>query len=469
MKNKFEITQIYQVGKREHNEDSIFPNSEIETPFDNLFLVCDGVGGNTKGEIASDLVCTQINSFFVANNLETSTTEDITAALKFVETKFDSYIVDNPESAGMASTLTLLHLHNSGATIAHIGDSRVYQFRKGEIVFKTKDHSLVQHLLDLGEITAEEAANHPRRNEITRAIQGASIRSVKPDVSIITDIQEGDIFLLCSDGILEAFNDEQLISTFKNSESIDTIAAKITLECNKVSNDNFSAYFVQINKTYIDSLDNNTSENLGHEQLKTDEILVLDDKAELTTSVIVEQVPVVEASSESPQEASIVNSVKQISENDLKVIEPTNVEEPGEKDNAQNSPSDIQLEQQPVQVNRDFHMEEEMQKSETFRKDMKDNDESDVVERVFHQDVNLQFEALKETKVSTKVEYEKDKNRKKILMLITILLIVLFLCLAFIFFGNSLKRKDGKDVKHLKTEHYQINTGVNLFSENLYI
>ncbi|RRD58355.1 PP2C family protein-serine/threonine phosphatase [Tannerella forsythia] len=255
MSQKFNITSIHQKGQRDHNEDSIFPNEEIETTNTNLFLVCDGVGGHAKGEIASDLVCTQIDAYFSASQTSISNENVIDAAIKFVETKFDSYIVNHPEAAGMGSTLTLLHLHQQGATIAHIGDSRVYQFRGGKIHFRTKDHSLVQNLFDIGELKSEEEMmRHPRRNEITRAIQGASIRKTKADVSILSDIKAGDIFLLCTDGILESFNDRSLEAVFGEHESIDTIAAAISVQCTKTSNDNFSAYFVEVNKEYVDTL-----------------------------------------------------------------------------------------------------------------------------------------------------------------------------------------------------------------------
>lgn len=257
MKLKFDVAYIHQVGKRERNEDSIFPNNEIDSSLDNLFLVCDGVGGHAKGEIASDLVCSQMNTFFSINGIDVSDRNVIDDAVRFVETKFDSYIANNLGSAGMASTLTLLHLHKGGATVAHIGDLRVYQFRNGEIVFKTKDHSLLQSLLDAGELTPEQAKDFPHKNQITRALQGASVRKVRADVSLLTDVQAGDIFMLCSDGILEAFEDDDMLKElFKEfSDSVDTIASKIAQVCNEVSRDNFSAYFVQIEEAYISLLD----------------------------------------------------------------------------------------------------------------------------------------------------------------------------------------------------------------------
>lgn len=302
MKQKFDVASIHQVGKRERNEDSIFPNNEIDTSLDNLFLVCDGVGGHAKGEIASDLVCSQMNTFFSINGIEVSDWNVIDDAVKFVETKFDSYIANNLESAGMASTLTLLHLHKGGATVAHIGDSRVYQFRKGEIVFKTKDHSLLQSLIDAGELTPEQGKDFPHKNQITRALQGASVRKVRADVSRLTDVQVGDIFMLCSDGILEAFEDDDMLKElFKEfSDSVDTIASKIAQVCNEVSKDNFSAYFVQIEEAYISLLDKaliqEIQKEVGEQQIvvtnnKKKDTEVNEPKTQTTTELMDTTVP----------------------------------------------------------------------------------------------------------------------------------------------------------------------------------
>lgn len=124
--------------KRDNNEDSIFPTKDDNSPLKNLFVVCDGVGGSSKGEVASRLICTELNNFFVANNITFSNFEVIQSAVKFVVAQFDRYIKNHNEAHGMASTMTLLHLHENGATVAHIGDSRVYLFRKVKLFLELK-------------------------------------------------------------------------------------------------------------------------------------------------------------------------------------------------------------------------------------------------------------------------------------------------------------------------------------------
>lgn len=246
---------INEIGQRANNEDSIFPNSEISSSLTNLFLVCDGVGGHAKGEIASDLVCSQLARFYEQEQIEVSTPELIERGVQFVENQFDSYMLSNPDSSGMGTTLTLLHLHRQGASLAHIGDSRIYHLRGGEILYRTKDHSFVQTLIDLGEITEEEAANHPHRNQITNAIQGASVRRAKPSQHSISDLQAGDLFILCTDGILESVTDEDLKSFSRDGYEVDTIALKMRTLCEGHSRDNFSAYIVKLTEAYIQSLE----------------------------------------------------------------------------------------------------------------------------------------------------------------------------------------------------------------------
>ena len=271
MTDLFNIDVFSHQGKRENNEDSYFPNNEIKTDLNNLFLVCDGVGGHNKGEIASDLCCTQLNAYFSSNKIEVSNQAIIDDAIKFVEKKFDSYMKDNPETIDMASTITLLHLHSQGATVSHMGDSRVYQFRKGEILFRTKDHSLVQELYDQNIITEEEMATHSQRNRISRAMRGASAKSYKADTALLKDLQEGDIFFMCSDGVLESFTDNQLSEVFaSDSDGLETLGARIVRKCAENSADNYTGYMIQLTKEYIDSLNILIEEIDGDTDLSND-------------------------------------------------------------------------------------------------------------------------------------------------------------------------------------------------------
>lgn len=255
---KFIITDFHKPGKRENNEDSIYPNHSEEYPqgiVENLFMVCDGMGGHQKGEIASDMICTQMSKYFIDNKIETSDAETVKKAVAFVESKFDSYITDFEESAGMGSTMTMVHFHEKGATVAHVGDSRIYVFRDGKIIYKTKDHSRVQQYLDSGVLeTEDEARNHAEKNVILQAIRGASLKATKPDIEVITDLKENDVFLLCTDGVIESLTDSDIIEIFATMPNIEAITAKIVRICNENSSDNFSGILLQLLPGYINSL-----------------------------------------------------------------------------------------------------------------------------------------------------------------------------------------------------------------------
>jgi len=144
----------------------------------------------------------------------------------------------------MATTLTLLHIHEQGITVAHIGDSRVYQVRKGQILHKTTDHSLVNDLLKNEIITPEEAINHPQKNVIVRALQAE--RKVKAEVILLTDLQVGDYFLLCTDGVLEHLDETTLCTILAKEYSREEKMEAIKNYGKDINKDNFSAYLVCI-------------------------------------------------------------------------------------------------------------------------------------------------------------------------------------------------------------------------------
>lgn len=169
----------------------------------------------------------------------------VNLALQKAEAKLTDYITQNPESMGMASTLVMASVQPNGLLVAWVGDSRLYQFRKGQVIFKTNDHSWVNEALAAGILTPEEAINHPKSNVITRAIQGEH-KSVEAQEVWLNDIKKNDCFLLCSDGVLETWSDEDLGVLFANMDEVESIANKIKDECLHTSKDNNTAIIFKI-------------------------------------------------------------------------------------------------------------------------------------------------------------------------------------------------------------------------------
>jgi protein phosphatase len=146
----------------------------------------------------------------------------------------------------MASTLTFLYLSENPtqALIGWIGDSRVYHIRNGKILFKTKDHSEVQRLIDLGELTVEEATHYKRKNVITRAVSGREPSRI--DQHIVEDIKENDFFLLCTDGILENLTDKEINNWFTPEATPEDLRSLILDSAMGNTKDNFSMFLVKI-------------------------------------------------------------------------------------------------------------------------------------------------------------------------------------------------------------------------------
>jgi len=254
---------LHEMGKRKNNEDYIYPSKKNQgmAKSSGLFLVCDGVGGSAKGEEASKIVCEVFSKVLVGK--KTVKAEDVAEALKAAEDAIDEYTRNDPESKGMATTLTLLSLHKKGVTIAHLGDSRVYQIRGNEIIFRTNDHSFVNELVSNNIITEAEAREHPKRNVVTKAIVGAFSPQV-PDVEYIEDVHPGDYFFLCTDGILESIDDEQLVKIISKSGRSDIEKVNdIYKICNKESKDNFSSWLLQIDQVVSSGATAPTVANTG--------------------------------------------------------------------------------------------------------------------------------------------------------------------------------------------------------------
>jgi protein phosphatase len=237
---------LNETGGRENNEDSVFPPKGKAGADDRLFMVCDGVGGHDKGEIASRIVTESFGWYFV-NTAETGNPRDyISGAVSHAQDQLDKYISQNPSSRGMGTTLAMIWITDEGVISVHAGDSRIYQFRHGRIIFQSSDHSVVNTLVRLGEITEEEARTHPEKNKILQCFQGNNVSEVREEVHILADILPGDSFFLCSDGILEQFSNKRLEALFAEQISGSARVNKIKQACQGNTKDNFSAYLVEI-------------------------------------------------------------------------------------------------------------------------------------------------------------------------------------------------------------------------------
>jgi protein phosphatase len=235
---------LHEVGRRSNNEDNIYPKKGDAVQNNSFFVVCDGVGGAAKGEEASRIVC-ETFAKVLGNGNEPSDEAIVNSIVGEAEVEIDNYVHHNPYSRGMATTLTFLHFHTEGVTVAHAGDSRIYQVRNGAIIHQTEDHSFVNELVRGGHITKEDAAKHPKRNVITRAIQGTE-RRTRAEVVVLQDVQKGDYFFMCTDGILEQISDDLLGTILGSTDSDETKINTIFEQCYDKTKDNFSCYLVGV-------------------------------------------------------------------------------------------------------------------------------------------------------------------------------------------------------------------------------
>ena len=181
-----------EIGRvRKNNEDAGYAATD-------LLVVADGMGGHEAGELASAATVAAV----VAAAAKDASADEVLGNLSEAVITSGEYIADvvasNRDLAGMGTTMTVVALRGDRIAMAHVGDSRAYLYRENELQQMTKDHTFVQTLVDSGEITKEQAAIHPRRNLMMRAIDG--IHAVEVDLSV-REARIGDRFLLCSDGL----------------------------------------------------------------------------------------------------------------------------------------------------------------------------------------------------------------------------------------------------------------------------
>lgn len=183
---------------RDNNEDTVFPEASGESTGPKVLIVADGMGGHVAGEVASRL----------AVNTAASIDDDPVARVEAANRAIRDEIAREPSLEGMGTTMTLVLLEEEGkARLAHIGDSRAYLFRSGELRQLTEDHTVAAEYVAQGRLTADAAAGHPQRHMLTRTL--GLTADIEVD-EIHVRLQPGDRLLLCSDGVTEMVSDDRI-------------------------------------------------------------------------------------------------------------------------------------------------------------------------------------------------------------------------------------------------------------------
>lgn len=234
------IHHFSQQGKRSNNEDSLGMS-------EGLLTVCDGMGGHNFGERASAFVKEAMLKAFA--DPKPLGKMEIQQQLNQVQTELNQLLEKEPELEKMGTTFTGVFITPDVWYAAHIGDSRIYLFRPSEQkLWHTWDHSLVGELMRTNEITVEAGRFHPMSNRISKAIIAQKDGKIaNASIVKIDELKKGDIFLLCSDGVVEAWGDWELVQLFSDeSLGFDQKCRKLAQQCNAKSKDNNTAIIAEI-------------------------------------------------------------------------------------------------------------------------------------------------------------------------------------------------------------------------------
>lgn len=245
-----------EVGRKDNQEDYVYPCPESVSTDQRVFILCDGMGGHEHGEVASQTVAEAMGKYLEKVDFSNVSSDVFDSALAYAYDSLDEKDTDDGGKK-MGTTMTCILFHDGGALVAHIGDSRVYHINpKTGIRHVTSDHSLVNDLLKAGELTEEEAKNYPHKNIITRAIQPHQERRAKAEICQITNIESGDYFFMCCDGVLEQLTNTRLCEILANAELNDVQKLEaIKAECDNKTKDNYTCWLIPISNVEQEKTD----------------------------------------------------------------------------------------------------------------------------------------------------------------------------------------------------------------------
>lgn len=236
-------TAITDIGKtRAVNQDYIYASVEGIGCLPNLFIVADGMGGHKAGDTASRYTVETIKEL-IAESEETDALSVISEAVKSVNTLLIKKAGESEDYQGMGTTLVIASIFGNVLRVANVGDSRLYVI-DDEITQITRDHSLVEEMVLAGQLSRSEARTHAKKNVITRAIGGEE--EVEPEMFSV-DLKENSKILMCSDGLTNMLEDDEIMRIVKNSPDIEEAAAVLIDRANaNGGKDNISVVIVEL-------------------------------------------------------------------------------------------------------------------------------------------------------------------------------------------------------------------------------
>jgi protein phosphatase/serine/threonine-protein phosphatase Stp1 len=228
---------------RSHNEDAY-----VDRPDIGLWAVADGAGGHASGEVAAGMLRDTLQA--IPPGLpESAFVAEVHARIELVHRELREEAMRRGPGVMLASTVVALLASDDHFTCLWAGDSRAYLLRDGTLRQLTRDHSLVQELLDAGAISAEQAAHHPRANVITRAV-GADLDNFELD-KVDGHLRQGDLFLLCCDGVFKTLPEATLTALLAAPESTSPAEAMIAAALEMDASDNVTAVTVEVQQSAL--------------------------------------------------------------------------------------------------------------------------------------------------------------------------------------------------------------------------